>query len=81
MSGWFNKLAGSGVLLLLVALICLSSYSSLLSHRLALAQQQSAEQQKTLAHQAGLILTLKFQDAQNRALMAAQQRQEQQLRQ
>jgi hypothetical protein len=68
-------------LLLLVVLICLGGYSSLLSHRLELARQQSAEQQKTLAQQAGLIATLQTQDAQNRALMAAQQQQEQQLRQ
>ena len=61
--------------------ICLGGYSSLLSHRLELARQQSAEQQKTLAQQAGLIATLQAQDAQNRALMAAQQQQEQQLRQ
>lgn len=69
------------MLLLLVASICLGGYSSLLSHRLDLARQQSAEQQKTLAQQAGLIATLQTQDAQNRALMAAQQQQEQQLRQ
>lgn len=81
MSGWLSKLASGGMLLLLVASICLGGYSSLLSHRLDLARQQSAEQQKTLAQQAGLIATLQTQDAQNRALMAAQQQQEQQLRQ
>ncbi|QDL31473.1 DUF2570 family protein [Serratia liquefaciens] len=81
MSGWLSKLAGGGMLLLLVASICLGGYSSLLSHRLELARQQSAEQQKTLAQQAGLIATLQTQDAQNRVLMAAQQKQEQQLRQ
>lgn len=81
MSGWLSKFAGGGMLLLLVVSICLGGYSSLLSHRLELARQQSAEQQKTLAQQAGLIATLQTQDAQNRALMAAQQQQEQQLRQ
>ncbi|MGW9793850.1 hypothetical protein [Serratia sp. 121840015-1] len=81
MSGWLSKLAGGGMLLLLVASICLGGYSSLLSHRLALARQQVAEQKKTLAQQAGLIATLQTQDAQNRALMAAQQQREQQLRQ
>ncbi|EOF8224318.1 hypothetical protein ACK2RV_004099 [Yersinia enterocolitica] len=81
MSGWLSKLARGGMLLLLVASICLGGYSSLLSHRLELARQQVAEQQKTLAQQAGLIATLQTQDAQNRALMAAQQQQEQQLRQ
>lgn len=81
MSGWLSKLASGGMLLLLVASICLGGYSSLLSHRLELARQQVAEQQKTLAQQAGLIATLQTQDAQNRALMSAQQQQEQQLRQ
>ncbi|KYQ95332.1 hypothetical protein AWY96_18285 [Serratia plymuthica] len=80
MSGLLSKLAGGGLLLLLVVSICLGGYSSLLSHRLELARQQGAEQQKTLAQQAGLIATLQTQDAQNRALMAAQQQQEQQLR-
>ncbi|ENI1055667.1 MULTISPECIES: DUF2570 family protein [Serratia] len=81
MNSWISKLTSGGMLLLLVASICLGGYSSLLSHRLDLARQQSAEQQKTLAQQAGLIATLQIQDAQNRALMAAQQQQEQQLRQ
>ncbi|WP_413509993.1 hypothetical protein [Serratia liquefaciens] len=81
MNGWISKLTSGGLLLLLAVSICLGGYSSLLSHRLDLARQQSAEQQKTLAQQAGLIATLQTQDAQNRALMAAQQQQEQQLRQ
>lgn len=81
MSGWLSRLAQGGLLLLLLVAICLGGYSSLLSHRLELARQQVLEQQKTLAQQAGLIATLQTQDAQNRALMAAQQQQEQQLRQ
>ncbi|CAI2491536.1 hypothetical protein [Serratia proteamaculans] len=81
MSGLLSRLVQGGWLLLLVAAICLGGYSSLLSHRLELVQQQAGEQQKTLAQQAGLIATLQTQDAQNRALMAAQQQQEQQLRQ
>ncbi|MGJ3435816.1 hypothetical protein [Serratia sp. Je.1.23.a] len=81
MNGWISKLTSGGLLLLLVVSICLGGYSSLLSHRLDLARQQSVEQQKTLAQQAGLIATLQTQDAQNRALMAVQQQQEQQLRQ
>jgi len=81
MSGWISKLAGGGMFLLLVASICLGGYSSLLSHRLDLARQQVAEQQKTLAQQAGLIATLRADDARNRAMMAEQQRREQQLRQ
>ncbi|WP_149572539.1 DUF2570 family protein [Serratia nevei] len=81
MSGWISKLAGGGMLLLLVASICLGGYSSFLSHRLDLARQQVAEQKKTLAQQAGLITTLRADDARNRAMMAEQQRREQQLRQ
>ncbi|PNK88835.1 DUF2570 domain-containing protein [Serratia odorifera] len=81
MSGWLSKLTSGGMLLLLVVSICLGGYGSLLSHRLELARQQSAEQQKTLAQQAGLIITLRADDARNRAMMAEQQRREQQLRQ
>ncbi|MEX3171641.1 hypothetical protein AB4M04_06055 [Serratia quinivorans] len=81
MAGWLSKLAGGGLVLLLLVAACLGGYSSLLSHRLELAHQLGAEQQKTLSQQAGLIATLQTQDAQNRALMAAQQQQEQQLRQ
>ncbi len=81
MSAWLLKLAGGVMLLLLVASICLGGYSSLLSHQLALARLQTAEQEKTLAQQAGLITTLRADDARNRAMMAEQQRREQQLRQ
>ncbi|EMF8324479.1 DUF2570 family protein [Serratia marcescens] len=81
MSTWVSKLASGGILLLLVASICLVGYSSLLSHRLDLARQQVAEQQKTLAQQSGLISTLQAQDRKNRALAAEQQQREQQLRQ
>lgn len=81
MSGWLGKLSRAGMLLLLVVSVCLGGYSSLLSHRLELTRQHNAEQQKMLDQQAGLIATLQTQDAQNRALMAAQQQQEQQLRQ
>ncbi|MGQ6082876.1 hypothetical protein ACUNHE_19650 [Serratia sp. IR-2025] len=81
MNGWMNKIAGSSLAILLLVAICLGGYSSLLSHRLELARQQVAEQQKTLAQQAGLITTLRADDARNRAMMAEQQRREQQLRQ
>ncbi|MBH3019117.1 DUF2570 family protein [Serratia ureilytica] len=81
MNGWMSKIAGGSLALLLLVAICLGGYSSLLSHRLHLARQQAAEQQRALALQAGLIATLQTQDAQNRALMAAQQQREQQLRQ
>ncbi|BEN77779.1 hypothetical protein SMKC082_11890 [Serratia marcescens] len=81
MNAWLLKLAGGVMLLLLVASICLGGYSSLLSHQLALARLQTAEQEKTLAQQAGLITTLRADDARNRAMMVEQQRREQQLRQ
>ncbi len=72
---------GSLAVLLLVAISLLGGYSSLLSHRLDLARRQSAEQQKVLAQQAKLITSLRADDARSRALMAEQQRREQQLRQ
>lgn len=81
MTGWLQKLTQGGVVLLLLVAISLGGYSSLLSHRLDLARKQSAEQQKTLAQQAKLITSLRTDDARNRALMAEQQRREQQLRQ
>lgn len=81
MSSRLQRLTQGGSLLLLLAAICLSGYSSLLSQQLALARQQVIEQQKSLAQQAGLIATLQTQDAQNRVLMVAQQRQERLLRQ
>ncbi|MBN3986814.1 DUF2570 family protein [Serratia marcescens] len=81
MIAWLSKLACGGMLLLLVAAILLGGYSSLLSHRLALARHQVAEQQKTLAQQSGLISTLQAQDRKNRALAAEQQQREQLLRQ
>ncbi|AYO37426.1 DUF2570 family protein [Serratia sp. P2ACOL2] len=81
MSGRISKLAGGGMLLLLVVSICLGGYSSLLSHRLELSRQQMAEQEKTLAQQSGLIATMQVQDARNRTLMAEQQKKNQQLRQ
>lgn len=81
MSSWLTKLASGGLLLMLAVSICLGGYSSLLSHRLELARQLSAEQEKTLAQQSGLITTLRTDDARNRAMIAEQQRREQQLRQ
>ncbi|MGP0844412.1 hypothetical protein [Serratia sp. CY83965] len=81
MSSWLQKLMQGGLVLLLLAAICLGSYSALLSHRLELTRQQVVEQQKTLAQQSGLISTLQEQERKNRALEAAQQQREQQLRQ
>ncbi|EPN2806538.1 hypothetical protein ACTWOG_004268 [Serratia marcescens] len=81
MTGWLQKLTNGSLVILLLMAISLGGYSSLLSHRLELARRQSAEQQKTLAQQAKLITSLRADDARNRALMAEQQRREQQLRQ
>ncbi|CAI1699292.1 Protein of uncharacterised function (DUF2570) [Serratia liquefaciens] len=81
MSGWLTKLAGSGLLIMLVVSIFLGGYSSLLSHRLELTRQQNAEQNKTLTQQTALISTLRADDARNRAMMAEQRQREQQLRQ
>ncbi|MGP3174463.1 hypothetical protein ACTVOO_14355 [Serratia bockelmannii] len=81
MTGWLQKLMQGGLVLLLLAAICLGSYSALLSHRLELARQQVAEQKKTLAQQQSLITALRENAAQNNSLMAEQQRREQRLRQ
>ncbi|WP_413506702.1 DUF2570 family protein [Serratia proteamaculans] len=48
---------------------------------LRLLDQKLVEQKKTVDQQAGVINTLQTQEVQNRALMAAQQQHEQQLRQ
>lgn len=81
MKGWFAVVKNGGLLALLLTAICLGGYSSLLSYRLELARRQNAEQQKALTQQSGLISTLQAQDRKNRALEAAQQQREQQLRQ
>ncbi|QHA89999.1 DUF2570 family protein [Serratia rhizosphaerae] len=81
MDAYLNKITGGSLALLLLVATCLGGYSSLLSHRLELARQQVAEQKKTLAQQTGLITTLRADDARNRAMIAEQQRREQQLRQ
>ncbi|CAI1536289.1 Protein of uncharacterised function (DUF2570) [Serratia marcescens] len=81
MNGWLVVVKNGGFLALLLIAICLGGYSSLLSHRLELARRQNVEQQKTLTQQSGLISTLQAQDRKNRALEAAQQQREQQLRQ
>lgn len=51
------------------------------SNKLDVANVLVATQKKTLDQQSGVIATLQTQDAQNRALMAAQLQNEQQLRQ
>ncbi|KEY56944.1 DUF2570 family protein [Serratia sp. DD3] len=75
------KLGQYGLIGALLVAICLGWYSTILSSRLDTAKELLAEQSKSLAQQAALIGTLQTQDAQNRALLAAQQQKEQQLRQ
>jgi hypothetical protein len=80
MSLW-QKITQCGLLGALIVAICLAWYSSVLSSRLDTSKKLTEELNKSLAQQAGLIGTLQTQDAQNRALMAAQLAQEQKLRQ
>lgn len=51
MNGWLAAIMSGGVLALLLTAICLGGYSSLLTYRLELAQQQNAEQQQMLFQQ------------------------------
>ncbi|WP_273848746.1 hypothetical protein [Serratia liquefaciens] len=67
--------------LLLVALIVAGRLAFYFHGNAVKAGEQVKQQEKTLAQQAGVIATLQTQDVQNRVLMAAQQQQEQQLRQ
>jgi Na+-transporting NADH:ubiquinone oxidoreductase subunit NqrC len=74
---WKTMLIG----LLLVAVVAVGKIASYYRDSYRQEQRQTAELQKSLAQQAGLIAMLQTQDVQNRALMAAQQQREQQLRQ
>lgn len=67
--------------LLLVALIVTGRLAFYFHSNAVKAGEQVKQQEKTLAQQAGLITTLRADDARNRAMMAEQQRREQQLRQ
>ncbi|HGM5387462.1 TPA: hypothetical protein ACKP07_000291 [Serratia marcescens] len=67
--------------LLLVALIVAVRLAFHFHDNAVKAGEQVKQQEKTLAQQAGLITTLRADDARNRAMMAEQQRREQQLRQ
>ncbi|HEM7577667.1 TPA: DUF2570 family protein [Serratia marcescens] len=67
--------------LLLVALIVAGRLAFYFHSNAVRAGEQVKQQEKTLAQQAGLITTLRADDARNRAMMAEQQRREQQLRQ
>ncbi|MBO1811387.1 hypothetical protein J4G53_24420 [Serratia ureilytica] len=67
--------------LLLVALIVAGRLAFYFHGNAVMASEQVKQQEKMLAQQAGLITTLRADDARNRAMMAEQQRREQQLRQ
>ncbi|CAI0826774.1 hypothetical protein [Serratia entomophila] len=67
--------------LLLVALIVAGRLAFYFHGNAVEAGEQVKQQEKTLAQQSGLITTLRADDARNRAMMAEQQRIEQQLRQ
>ncbi len=67
--------------LLLVALIVAGRLAFYFHGNAVKAGEQVKQQEKTLAQQSGLITTLRADDARNRAMMAEQQRREQQLRQ
>ncbi|MEX3003549.1 hypothetical protein [Serratia fonticola] len=78
---WLTSLRIAVLLGVVVYSGFLAINGKMLSTRLESAKQQLREQQRSLAQQAGLIATLQTQDAQNRVLMAEQQRQEQLIRQ
>lgn len=65
--------------LLLVALIVAGRLAFYFHGNAVKAGEQVKQQEKTLAQQTGLITTLRADDARNRAMMAEQQRREQQL--
>ncbi|HEJ7902357.1 TPA: hypothetical protein SMI06_001773 [Serratia marcescens] len=67
--------------LLLVALIVAGRMAFYFHSSAVKAGEKVKQQEKTLAQQAGLITTLRADDARNRAMTAEQQRREQQLRQ
>ncbi len=67
--------------LLLVALIVAGRLAFYFHSNAVKAGEQVKQQKETLAQQTGLITTLRADDARNRAMMAEQQRREQQLRQ
>ncbi|AVJ20039.1 hypothetical protein CLM71_08680 [Serratia sp. MYb239] len=67
--------------LLLVAVVVAGRIASYYRDNYLQVQKQAEQQKKTLAQQAGLITTLRADDARNRTMMAEQRRREQQLRQ
>ncbi len=69
---------GAASIVLVSVLCAVINYYHDKSERLV---SEVKQQEKTLAQQSGLITTLRADDARNRAMMAEQQRREQQLRQ
>ncbi len=77
LTGWKN----AALLGLLVTAIILALNGATLSSRLDLAQETVSKQGELLEQQTALIGAMQASDASNRALMAAQLQNEQQLRQ
>ncbi|OPJ96320.1 DUF2570 domain-containing protein [Serratia marcescens] len=76
-----SKSLGTVVLVFLLISIALAQLAFYFHSSAVKAGEQVKQQEKTLAQQSGLITTLRADDARNRAMMAEQQRREQQLRQ
>ncbi|WP_256814026.1 MULTISPECIES: hypothetical protein [unclassified Serratia (in: enterobacteria)] len=76
-----NRVAAVIAAILLLIFILLAWLSFHFHGNAVKAGEQVKEQKKTLAQQSGLIATMQEQDARNRALMAEQQKNNQQLRQ
>ncbi|MEL5614366.1 hypothetical protein [Serratia marcescens] len=76
-----SKSLGTVVLVFLLISIALAQLAFYFHGNAVKAGEQVKQQEKTLAQQTGLITTLRADDARNRAMMAEQQRREQQLRQ
>lgn len=76
-----SKVMGTVLLVLLLISIGLAQLAFYFHSNAVRAGEQVIQQEKMLAQQAGLITILRADDARNRAMMAEQQRREQQLRQ
>ncbi|WP_454889397.1 hypothetical protein [Serratia quinivorans] len=76
-----NRLSAASVGVLLVIFISLAWLAFHFHGNAVKAGDQVKQQKEALAQQSGLISTLQVQDRKNRALEAAQQQREQQLRQ
>lgn len=76
-----SKSMGTVVLVFLLISIALAQLAFYFHSNAVKAGEKVKQQEKMLAQQAGLITTLRADDARNRAMMAEQQQREQQLRQ